>query len=174
MLTWNAAEQFKILRRVSLARGSRIGALASINAAGTSAQCPQSIKFLSVTIASGITINDQISSAVSACNYHLRTFRRIRRALTTELLAETIGRTTVLSRLDYCNSLFIRLSQSNLDRLQTVQNQCVRIIKWLPNRANTSSARAQMHRLPVRERIAFQALSAQLHSSLISPARVHE
>ena len=140
----------------------------AIDVAGKTVPTSDQIKSLGVTIDSGLTLDQHVSSIISACNYHLRAFRHIRPVLSNEL-AESIGRAIVLSKLDYCNSLHAGTSQSNLDWLQTVQNQCARIIHNLPYRESTKLARAQMHWLPVRERINFK-LSVLAYSTLSSGA----
>ena len=68
----------------------------------------------------------------------------------------TVGRAIILSRLDYCNSLLYGTSQSNIDRLQHIQNQVVRIIKKLPPRSHVSEHRVALHWLPVKERILYK------------------
>ena len=67
-------------------------------------------------------------------------------------------RALVLSRLDYCNSLFSVLSQKDLDRLQRLQNSAARLVFSAPLRTRTEPLRLELHWLPVRQRIAFKIL----------------
>ena len=55
--------------------------------------------------------------------FHLRRIRQLRRHLDYDTLY-TLIRALILSRLDYCNSLFANSSQSTLHRLQRVQDDC--------------------------------------------------
>jgi Reverse transcriptase (RNA-dependent DNA polymerase) len=128
---------------------------ASVVVAGTSISCHESTTTLGVTIDSQLTFSARVNGIISACNYHLRAFKHIRPALDDQL-ATTIGRAIVLSRLDYCNSLLVGCTQSDLDRLQHVQNKVVRIIKRLSPRAHVTAARAQLHWLPIRHRINYK------------------
>jgi Reverse transcriptase (RNA-dependent DNA polymerase) len=127
----------------------------SINAAGSSIVCSNKLKSLGVIIDDKLSLDQWVGSIVSSCNYHLRAFQHIRPVLNDDL-AEMVGRAIVLSRLDYCNSLLAGISQSNLNRLQNIQNRCLRIIKRLPFRCHITSELASMHWLPVRERIVYK------------------
>ena len=84
--------------------------------AGSEIDCSSKLKCLGFMFDPLLSCDSQVDSVVSACNYHLKAFRHIRPALS-EDLAATVGRAIVMSRLDYCNSLYAGLSQSNLDRL---------------------------------------------------------
>ena len=48
---------------------------------------------------------------------------------TTKILMQTL----VLSKLDYCNSLFIGVNEYNLNKLQKIQNMACRVINNLKN-----------------------------------------
>lgn len=71
--------------------------------------CPpspvSSVKSLGIIISNDLTMKAQINSVVSACFFHLRRIRKIRRFLTTEALLQVIL-ALVMSRIDYANSLY--------------------------------------------------------------------
>ena len=69
----------------------------------------------------------------------------------------TAVRALVLSRLDYCNSLFSVLSQRDLDCLQRLQNSAARLVFSAPLRTHIQP-RLELHWLPVQQRIAFKNL----------------
>ena len=77
----------------------------------------------------GVYIDDHLSMKANArqcaktCFFHLRRIRQLRRHLDYDTLY-TLIRALILSRLDYCNSLFANSSQSTLHRLQRVQDDC--------------------------------------------------
>ena len=47
--------------------------------------------------------------------------------------ASTIATSVVHSKLDYCNSLYYNLPNTQLDRLQHIQNSLARAVVWTPN-----------------------------------------
>jgi len=64
-----------------------------------------------------------------------------------------IATAVVGSRLDYCNSLLHGVSETNLNKLQRVQNSLARIVLGLDTRSNTMQNLADLYWLPVRARI---------------------
>jgi len=60
------------------------------------------------------------------------------------------------SRIDYCNSVLIGISEQNLDRLQRVQNKAARIVCNASRYATISALLHSLHWLPVRRRIEFK------------------
>ena len=61
------------------------------------------------------------------CHYWLKTIRRVRRCLNltaTQLLVQAF----VLSRLNYCNALYVGLPQQQLGQLQRIQKAAARLI----------------------------------------------
>ena len=79
----------------------------------------------------------------------------------------------VQERLDYCNSLLYSTSNSNINKLQRLQNSLARIVTGTRRREHITPALARLHWLPVRERInyklsviTFNVLTAQQPSYL--------
>ena len=67
----------------------------------------------------------------------------------------------VSSRLDYCNSLLYGISNSNLDKLQRIQNSLARVVTYNKPTNNfqassTSQLLHNLHWLPIRSRIEFK------------------
>ena len=62
----------------------------------------------------------------------------------------------VSSRLDYCNSLLLGSSKSNLAKLQRVQNSLARVVSKTPRREHITPVRKSLHWLPIKERIDFK------------------
>ena len=60
------------------------------------------------------------------------------------------------SRIDYCNSLLIGISEQNLDRLQRVQSKAARIVCNVGYQVTSSDVLYSLHWLPVRRRIEFK------------------
>ncbi len=69
----------------------------------------------------------QVMKTCRATNFHLSRINKIRRFLDFSSV-KCVVNALVLSRLDYCNSLYLNLPSSLLNRLQRVQNAAVRTI----------------------------------------------
>jgi len=82
------------------------------------------------------------------CFFHLRRIRQLRRHVDYETLY-TLVRALVLSRLDYCNSVFAGSSKLTIKRLQRVQDAAARLLCNAPPRSRASPLRKQLHWLPV-------------------------
>ena len=77
-------------------------------------------------------------------------------------------RSLVLSRLDYGNSILTGITDANFQRLQRIQNRAVRLIFGLKRHDHISPYLANLHWLPVKERVNFKLLTIMfqcLHSS---------
>ena len=71
----------------------------------------------------------------------------------------------VLSRFDFCNSLFSSVPQYELDRLQNPQNHAARLVCQVSKRESVSPLLRSLHWLPVRKRICYK-LSSLAYTSL--------
>ena len=81
-----------------------------INILGNQVSPAQSVKNLGVVFHSNFTFSDHVSQVIKSTRVHARDLYRIRPLLhlkTSVLLASAL----VSSRLDYCNSLFVSLTQ---------------------------------------------------------------
>ena len=70
----------------------------------------------------------------------------------------------VISRLDYCNSLYIGLPKYSLYRLQKGINTAARVIFKVGRRVHISPYLQKLHWLPVEERIQFKILTVTFNS----------
>ena len=62
----------------------------------------------------------------------------------------------VISRLDYCNSIYYRLPNILLKKLQNIQNRAARLIKKIPLRERITPALIELHWLPMKARITYK------------------
>ena len=76
---------------------------------------------------SDMSFSDQINSVSKSCHFHIRDIRRIRHLLPLST-ATALANSLVSSKLDYCNSLYSGISQTNLNKLQRIQNSLARVI----------------------------------------------
>ena len=98
-----------------------------INILGNQVTPAQSVRNLGVVFNSNFSFSDHVSHVIKSTRVHARDLYRIRPLLdlnTSVLLANAL----VSSRLDYCNSLFLSLTDFELRRLQLVQNSLCRVV----------------------------------------------
>ena len=117
----------------------------------------KSIRNLGVTLEPSVNLSHHVNLLSRSIKYHLRNLWRVRRFID-KSTCHAAARALVLSRLDYCNSLFSVLSQRDLDRLQRLQNSAARLVFSAPLRTHIQPLRLELHWLPVRQRIAFKIL----------------
>ena len=92
-----------------------------INILGNQVSPAQSVRNLGVVFDSNFTFSNHVSQVIKSTRVQARDLYRICPLLdlnTSVLLANAL----VSSRLDYCNSLFLSLTDFELRRLQLVQN----------------------------------------------------
>ena len=115
-------------------------------ASGTSEWCSTPIS---------ISQTGYMSQVIKSTRIHARDLYRIRPLLdlkTSVLLANAL----VSSRLDYCNSLFLSLTDFELSRLQLVQNSLCRVVTHSSKFSHITPELKKIHWLPVRYRVQFK------------------
>ena len=97
------------------------------------AQIPfkQSVKNFGFTLDCHLTMNAHVSNIARTCYFELRRLASIHRFLTSTATA-TLVSASVLSRIDYCNSLLIGSTHDVTSHLQRIQNYAARVIFSLP------------------------------------------
>ena len=116
-----------------------------------------SVRNLGVHIDEHLTMQDQVTATVRACNMQLRNISHARQYLS-DTACQTAVQSLVISRLDYCCSLLGGLPACQILRLQVVQNRAARLITRTPSREHITPVLARLHWLPVRYRIQFRIL----------------
>ena len=87
----------------------------------------EKLRTLGVWLDSNLRMEKHVNSIVAHCYKLLKNIGRIRNVLSmiqTEILVHSV----ITSKLDYCNSLLINASKSNLFKLQKVQNAAARLV----------------------------------------------
>ena len=125
----------------------------TINILGNQVSPAQNIKNLEVLLDSNFTLSSHVSQVIKYTRVHARDLYRIRPLLdlkTSVLLANAL----VSSRLGYCNSLFLSLTDFELRRLQLVQHSLCRIVTRSSKFSHITPQK--LHWLPVRYRVQFK------------------
>ena len=104
---------------------------------------------------SDMSFSDQISSVSKSCHFHIRDIRRIRHLLPFST-ATALANSLVSSKLDYCNSLYSGISQTNLNKLQRIQNSLARVITNTSKYQHITPTLKKLHWLPIRQRIDYK------------------
>ena len=110
------------------------------------------VKNLGVYIDCELKLSTHVNKIVSSSFNTLRNISRIRHHFdcdSTKILVQAL----IISKLDYCNSLFLGIPQYNLDKLQWIQNMSCRVIKQLPKSAHITGYLAELHWLKIKEHI---------------------
>ena len=116
-----------------------------------------SVKNLGFYLESYMTLDTHVNTLVSHCYKLLKDVRSIRNLLSnneTEQLVHSI----ISSRLDYCNSLFLGLKKSEINKLQKVQNAAARLVLERRKCESIRAGIANLHWLRIEERIVFKIL----------------
>jgi len=128
----------------------------SIILAGSTVVFQSSVNDLGVMIDNHLTLKEHVQRVCRVSFYQLRQLRVIRKSLSLETCTALIH-AFVTSRLDYCNSLLVGISNEQLDKLQSVLRSAARLVmqkrKFDPI---TDDIRDRLHWLPVRQRIEFK------------------
>ena len=115
------------------------------------------VKNVGVWLDSQLNLNKHVNKVVSQCYMHVKNIGRIRNVLSkqqTEMLVHAV----ITGTMDYCNSLLINMSKSNLYKLQKLQNAAARLVVRCNRRTSMSGILRDLHWLRVESRIIFKIL----------------
>ena len=115
----------------------------------------KSAKNLGVVLDSSLSFRSHRDSIVKTCNFHIRNLYMIKDFVNRKNLV-TLVHSLIVSKVDYCNSLFIGLPNVILKEVQSVLNRAARLIFNLPPRVPTTSSLNELHWLPLKARIQFK------------------
>ena len=127
----------------------------SINILGNQVSPAQSVRNLGVVFDSNFSFSDHVSQVIKSTRVHARDLYRIGPLLdlnTSVLLANAL----VSSRLDYCNSLLLSLTDFELRRLQLVQNSLCRVVTRSSKYSHITPQLKKLHWFPITYRIQFK------------------
>jgi len=114
---------------------------------------------------------DHVTTVCRAGYYQLRQLHQIIQSLT-PTVAQTLVQAFISCRPDYCNSLLYGIADSQLRRLQLVQNAAARLITGTRRTEHITPVLQSLQWLPVRQRILFK-LAVLVHKCLNGRAPVY-
>ncbi|HBK72410.1 MAG TPA: hypothetical protein DDZ39_12280 [Flavobacteriaceae bacterium] len=115
------------------------------------------IKNIGCILDENLNMSNQINNTVKICNYHYKMIRSIRKYLNKETTIMLVH-STIMSRLDFHNSLVYNLPNCHLTRLQSVQNKAIRLIYKLRKRESISIYQQNLYWLPVKAKLEYKIL----------------
>ena len=130
----------------------------------------KSAKNLGIVLDEKLSFEGQIITLVKSCFHIIRNLSRIKDFLTYEQLRTAIS-AYILSKLDYCNSLYYGINSVLLNKMQYVQNSAARLLRKKGNfhQLDTNACFKKLHWLRIRERIIFK-ICLLVHKSLVGTA----
>ncbi len=102
------------------------------------------VRNLGVVFDPTLSFDKQISTVLKSSFFQLRSIARIKKMLSMKDL-QTVIHAFITSRLDYCNSLYLGLPKSSLNRLQLVQNAAARLLTGTKKREHITPVLASLH-----------------------------
>ena len=87
----------------------------------------ESAKNLGVVLDSSLSFRSHIDSTVKTCNFHIRNLYMIKDFVNRKNLVILVH-SLIVSKVDYCNSLFIGLPNVILKKVQSVLNRAAKLI----------------------------------------------
>ena len=138
--------------------------IVNMNINGNNIHVADRVRDLGVLLDCNLTLSDQINSVVRIAGYHLRNIAFVKKYVD-ESSVKKLVINSVITRIDYCNSIYFRLPKSQLKKLQNMINRAARLIKGIPPRERITPVLVGLHWLPIKARIIFK-ICVMTHQAL--------
>ncbi|WP_419600785.1 reverse transcriptase domain-containing protein [Thiolapillus sp.] len=125
------------------------------NIGGNSVPFKMSVKYLGVHLDQTLSMRQHIDSVCRASFLELRRAATIRPYLSQSATARLVA-AMIISRLDYCNSVFAGLPADQVARLQRIQNNAARLVMKKRKRDHVTPLLKELHWLPVKFRCQYK------------------
>jgi len=130
----------------------------------TSVSSVAAVRDLGVYLAADVSMAAHVTATATACFAALRQIRSVWSSLPRNGVITMIC-ASVVSKLDYCNSVLIGVSTTLQRRLQSVLNAATRLMFSARSAAHTMPLLRELHWLKVPERIQFRLCVLVLYGS---------
>ena len=107
-------------------------------------------------------MNEHVDTIAQTCYFELLRLASIHRFLTS-IATATLAPASVLSRIDYCNSLLFGSTHDVTSHLQRIQNYAARVILRLQKSSNITTHLKSLHWLPVKVRSTYKIVCLLYH-----------
>ena len=115
----------------------------------------ENVKNLGFYLDSDMSLNKQVTEVVKSCFLSIKNISSIKHFLTYEQKRILIS-SLVLTKIDYCNCMYIGTNSFNLRRLQSVLNSAARLVFGCQRYESVSLLHEKLHWLPIKSRIIFK------------------
>uniref|UniRef100_A0A670I7A7 Reverse transcriptase domain-containing protein n=1 Tax=Podarcis muralis TaxID=64176 RepID=A0A670I7A7_PODMU len=158
---WMAANRLRLnpdkTEVLFLGDRTRAGVEDSLVLNGVTVPLKDQVRSLGVILDSQLSMEAQVKSVSRAAVYQLHLARRLRPYLPADCLTRVVH-ALVISRLDYCNALYVGLPLKVTRKLQLIQNAAARLVTGGGRRDHITPVLKDLHWLPVRFRAQFKVL----------------
>ena len=113
------------------------------------------VKNLGVIFDEDLSMTTHVNSVYKSIIFQLSKISHIRKYISVEV-AKTLVTSLILSRLDYCNSLFCNMSNENIEKMQLLQNHAARLIFRVKKKDHVTPLLFKLHWLPIKFRIDYK------------------
>ena len=115
----------------------------------------KSAKDLGVTLDSNLTYDNHVTKTVSTCMSRLGQINRVKHVLDRDTLTIVVN-CLVFSKLFYCSNIWSNTTESNLDKVQKVQNFACRIVSGVKKFDHITPVLRAMQWLPIRQQLYYR------------------
>ena len=110
---------------------------------------------LGVILDTSLTFDDHVTATVASCMSRLGQINRVKHSFDSRTLIIIIN-ALVFSKLFYCSSVWSNTSQSNIAKLQAVQNFACRIVSGSKKYDHVTPILRQLKWLPVKQHMYYR------------------
>jgi len=129
-----------------------------IDICGAKIEKHNTIRYLGAYLDDTLSFKEHIKIKCRNAMLNFFKIKSIRKYLT-EDATETLVLSLVISHLDYCNVILYGISDSDLSKLQRIQNMCAKLVLNRRRRDSSKQALYDLHWLPIKARINFKILT---------------
>ena len=113
------------------------------------------VRDLGFIIDRNLTCKQQIQAVIKNANFSLRNIAYLKKYLDENSMKKLVHN-YIITRLDYCNSLYYKLPAYQLKKLQQIFNRAARLIVGVSPRERITPVLIDLHWLPMKARIVFK------------------
>ena len=123
----------------------------ALNVDDTEVELVDRMKYLGVILHQNLNMKKHITTKCQTAMLNIQRIKNIRHLLTQDAM-ETLVLGTVVSHLDYCNSILTNLPEVDIAKIQCIQNIAARMVVW-----NDVAMRDKTQEVSWRSYIGFQS-----------------
>ena len=146
----------------------------TIDFAGTEVLCSDegyNVKSLGIELDTGLTLERHVIDICKQCYCQLKNLGRTGHCLDSNIKLILV-KTLMMSRIDYCNAIYINISTHLMKKLQSVINACIRFIYNLTRREHITHYLKKAHILPMKSRVTFK-ICLLVHKCVFATAPIY-